>query len=344
MRRKRSRWNKKLKRWHDRHSKKLARYKKKKSCSYIPKGYKPPRVSFKTTPSMQVIVPEDFSLVNNTEETMRFFVAFSKEIEQAQRYTQFFIDSSQVRTVTVDALIYLLAILENNQKITIKKQYTYYGNFPNHDEAKKVYQESGFTKYVRAKNKILPTNTEKKRIIRGGQNDPNVAAQFCRFVIEKLGKRREETTSLFIILIELMSNVFHHAYERNSVKCWYIYAEHIDDYIRFVFVDTGVGIAKTVRKNFKEKVRALFGLNIGDGDLLRSTFSGDFRTQTKEGYRGNGLSTVRERVYTGPFKQFEAISGSGKCLISADDKKHGYMVSYNYDNAIHGTLYTFDIY
>lgn len=342
MRRKRSRWNKKLKRWHDRHSKKKSNYKK-KLCSYIPKEHKHITANSKVGERKTVIVPENFSLVDNTEETMTFFVTFSKDIECAKKRTQFFIDSSHVKNVTVDALIYLLATMENNRQINIKNQYTYLGNFPNHDGAKKVYQESGFTKYVEARNKTLPTNTEKKRIIRGFQNDPNVAAQFCEFVIEKLGKHRKETMPLFIIFIELMSNVFHHAYGENFVKHWYIYAEHIDDYVRFVFVDTGMGIAKTVRRNFKEKVRALFGLNVKDGDLLSSTFSGDFRTQTNEGYRGNGLSTVRQRVYTGPFKQFEAISGSGKCLIGIDGNKHEYLLSYNYDNAIHGTLYTFDI-
>lgn len=73
-----------------------------------------------------------------------------------------------------------------------------------------------------------------------------------------------------------------------------------NDRIRFIFVDTGFGIANTVKKNFKEKVQQLFGKMLGlgiainDAQLIQSAFNGDFRTSTNQDNRGNGLVTVKK--------------------------------------------------
>lgn len=89
----------------------------------------------------------------------------------------------------------------------------------------------------------------------------------------------------------------------------------------------------------------MLGIGAHDGDLLRSTFNGDFRTQTSEKYRGNGLSTVKQKVTEGTFRNFRVISGRGRCEIGSQlDKAEGTVISENYKNGIYGTLYAFDFY
>ena len=341
---KRSRWNRKTKKWKDDHSGRkhqkanAKRHKTKQGCC----RYFNKRKLFRENNKTIVVVPKRFSLIENTEETMSFFMDFVSLIQERMYRTEFYIDSRSVEYATVDALIYLIAILQNDS-VNIEMKYRYSGNFPKNADARKVYQESGFTSYVQSKIKELPHNTEKMKIVSGAKNDANVSKQFCEFVMQKLHKERREVAALYVIFIELMSNVYHHAYNNNFIaKRWYMYAEHIDDHVRFVFVDTGMGIAKTVRKNFKEKIESLVKIN--DGDLLKSTFKGDFRTRTNEIYRGNGLSTVREKVLVGMFENFQVISGSGKCIIGSQIKSEEHLKSVNYHNKIYGTVYTFDFY
>lgn len=291
-----------------------------------------------------LVPPKTFSLTENTEETMQFFMSFAKNIGEQKEGTVFLVDSKSVEYVTVDALIYLIAILEN-RVTNYRKKYNFIGNYPEDKEANRVYQESGFNKYVQSKRKNLPKSNEKMHIVSGLKNDPEIAREFCDFVIRTLGKTRKDTMPLQTILIELMSNVFHHAYEKNSfmAKRWYLYAEHFEDYVRFVFVDTGQGIAKTVRKNFKEIIGSILGLKPKDSKLIGSTFSGELkRSATGESFRGNGLHSVKRKVESGPFRSFEVFSGKGMVrLLSEDEGKS--VKEEDYENTLYGTLFSFII-
>ena len=344
-----SRWNTKKKKWHDYHCQKNQK-RKKRVFSSVSDSENRVDTKKKTEINKKYVsvsfdVPSIFSLVNNAEETIAFFDKLIEEINHKQYGKRFYINSINVESVTVDALIYLIAIMENI-KVNKYMHYQYEGNFPKSIEARKIYQESGFMSYVSSKIKRLPKNTEKMQIISGIRNDPVVAKTFCNFVMGKLNKSRVDVKNLQVVFIELMSNVFHHAYIDDDVmsKHWYIYAEHIEDFIRFIFVDTGVGIANTVRVNFKEKIMRMMKWGANDGDLLKSTFQGDFRTQTQENNRGNGLSAVREQVINGPFKRFEVISGRGYCAINKNIAENQCLKINNYSRSIYGTVYTFDVY
>ncbi|ASN67515.1 hypothetical protein 10S2_7 [uncultured Caudovirales phage] len=287
-------------------------------------------------------VPRSFSFIDSPSDTIDFFNDLVLEIKQKHYKKIFFINSFDVESVTVDALIYLIAIMQNI-KINLEMQYTFKGNLPHNEYASITYKESGFMAYVESKIKRLPDSTNKMKITSGSRNDPQIASQMCKFVMDKLNKKITDTLSLHKILIELMSNVYHHAYNNTDInkKIWYIYAEFVDDCIRFVFVDTGAGIASTVRKNFFEKLGRLTGTSYSDGDLIYSTLKGDFRTETKKVHRGNGLSGVKDLAKTGLFRNFTVISGSGSCAISNDENKE--LIKANYNNSIYGTIFIFDV-
>ena len=116
--------------------------------------------------------------------------------------------------------------------------------------------------------------------------------QFCEFVTSKLEKQRCEVMSLYVVFIELMSNVYHHAYGNNDfmARQWYIYAEHVDNHIQFVFVDTGMGIAKTVRKNFGEVIQMEVGA-LMVGKIVNHDIK-TFKRGDEKGYFLFGGSTV----------------------------------------------------
>lgn len=337
-----NRWNRKRKHWLDNHSRKLQKRKYKKKKRYSESREIRSTVRKKSS-RITLVPPSVFSITDNTEETMKFYMEFADEINNSEHGTTFWVDSSHVEYVTVDALIYLIAILQND-KTNIRRKYYISGNYPLNENANKVYQESGFNNYVNSSIKKLPTPTEKMHIIGGVKNESEIARDFCIFVMNCLGISRVDVMPLQTILIELMSNVYHHAYEKHSfmAKRWYMYAEYVDDYIQCVFVDTGYGIAKTVRKNFREWIKQAIGFKPKDAKLIESAFNGDFRTATNQPFRGNGLNHVKNKVLSGLFDRFEVYSGGGMVGIEKNGDK-AKMTTVDYKNTLYGTLFVFTI-
>lgn len=340
-----NKWKRKRKKWIDNHSKQYKRKKDHYKSVEKRRDTRNVKIEYKkdSPPKITLTPPESFSILDNAEETMNFYSSFVNELKTQQKGAIFWIDSSQVEHVTTDALIYLIAILQNKM-FNIKNQYKFSGNYPMNEYANRVYQESGFNNYVRSNMRKLPSSTKSMRIVGGEKNDSEVAKEFCDFVIKSLGKTRVEMMPLQTVLIELMSNVYHHAYEVNAfmAKKWYMFAEHIDDYVRFIFVDTGKGIASTVRKNFSEQIRTAIGIRPKDSFLIESAFKGEFRTATKATYRGNGLNHVKKRVMQGPFTQFEVYSGKGTVRFNIEDRQLT-LEKCEYKNMLYGTLYAFTI-
>ena len=348
-----SRWRHKRKRWLDYHAR-LGNRKKYKNIRVgisnakidVPGSTTTRRYGEDNKLEVTQTPPKNFSLVNNPEETMGFFMDFKNEIDRNQHGTRFYVDSKNVERVTVDALIYLIAILQND-KLNNNLKYSFAGSFPTNEDAKKVYTECGFMDYVDSKMKTLPSSNERMRIICGNNNDPNAAKEMCLFVMEKIGKQKKEIHPLQKVLVELMSNVYYHAYEKHSfmAKKWYMYAEHIDDYVRCVFVDTGFGIAQTARKSVGENIKLVLGMKVDDAEIIRSIFNSEIRTDrtsTKESYRGNGLVSVRNNVRSDLFEGLQVLSGRGRCIMMKDPVTDE-IVSYCYQNKLFGTLYEFII-
>lgn len=341
-----SRWSKKKKRWLDNHSRKG---KKRKVHSgrilYPNRGNEHVFRTVKDNkPTIVLTPPKRFSLTENTEETMSFFVQFAKEIERKEYGKSFFIDSSEVEFATVDAIIYLIAILQNDT-LNVSMNYSFSGNYPKNKDANRVYSESGFNNYVHSRRRVLPSSTSKMRIVSGIRNDSEVAGGFCDFVISSLNKTRRNIIPLQKVLIELMSNVYYHAYAKNTfmAKRWYMYAEHREDYVLGIFVDTGQGIAKTVKTRFGERLKRILGLDYDDAKLIKSAFSSDiFRSSTNERHRGNGLQSVRRNVQEDIFEEFEVFSGRGRCIMPKDDDPEE-IISVYYKQTLYGTLFKFII-
>ena len=342
-----STWKERRKQWLERKARegnKRKHRKKQKNFQRYSNSSKVVRKRTHGSPTqVNIVPPNNFSLINNAEETISFFQDFKAEIDKRERGTHYYIDSSSVKQVTVDAIIYLIAILQNDP-VNIAYHYSFSGNYPADSEACRIYKESGFEDYVFSHRHQLPESNKKMKILSGTDNNSEAAKELSDFVITNLGKAKKEIHPLQKTLIELMSNVYYHAYEKNSfmAKKWYIYAEHTDDYIRCIFVDTGLGIAQTAKKNFAERFGLLFGKEVNDGKIINSIFKGDFRTATNERFRGNGLSSVRNNLRSEIFREFEVFSGRGRCIIPTGDESDD-IVSLKLNNRLYGTLFHFVI-
>ena len=116
--------------------------------------------------------------------------------------------------------------------------------------------------------------------------------------------------------------------------CWYMYAEYSENKIRLIFLDTGLGIATTVKKKyfFEKYIKK-------DSELIESAFMGEFRTETQKEHRGLGLPALKEYAEKGYFKSFFVLSGKGGYKYQGN----GMFSRLDIENKIYGTIYVIDL-
>lgn len=263
-----------------------------------------------------------------------------RKFERSMPRTDFLINSDNVISVTTDAIMYLIALMRNHKE-SRRRLYSIRGNYPIDAEAKRVYMESGFLRFVRSKERILPDNNSKMSIVSGRRSDTKSAKLICQFVVEKLIVPRSYIKGLYEVIIEMMSNVYYHAYneEDTMIPEWYMYAEYEENKVKILFLDTGLGIGKTVKKHsIYEKIVNRVGKGI-ESKLIKSALDGEFRTKTQKNNHGKGLPSIKEFALDEKVEEFHVISGKGHCWTNHSEK----IYTQELKQGICGTVYSFVI-
>ena len=283
-------------------------------------------------------VPENFSLIHNTEETVKYFNHIISVIEKKCFKQKFYINAFDVEYVTTEALIYMIAVVYNI-KANRALQYSFEGNLPFNRMAREVFEKSGYLNYFKMKRLKMPDSSECVQIVSGNLVDPHVAQHMCDFVISKLQIDREKTRVLYATLIELMSNTAKHAYkaeQKEMLECWYLYAIYKDEKITFSFVDTGQGIPRTIKKKYIEKVNP----TITDAQLIKLALTDSGRSETRLPNRGKGLPQLYGQVQNNNISDFFVLSGAGSCTF---EKANEELTLSNFPHRIYGTIFSFSI-
>ena len=284
--------------------------------------------------------PEVFSFIENPTKTTEFFdniLDYLSIIRKNKK--EIFFDISNIQKLTIDALMYLIAII-NNISENYKLKYSFSGNFPKNEKVLKLLKESGFLNYVKTNKPIINKKVNENIQIRNGYNsNTETVKSIIDFLVEKTSLKIIEFTDLYEICIELMSNTFHHAYSNNSIlsKVWYLFVEKDANIIKLSFIDVGNGITNTIRKNFTEKIKIL-GLK-EDSNYIMSALKGEFRSRTNLKYRNKGLPTVYKYSKKEEIRRFEIISEKGIYKIdeSGNEKLEDLITP------LQGTLYYWEI-
>lgn len=284
--------------------------------------------------------PPVFSIVENPIETIHFFnriISLMTKKNTASK--ELFINIEDVTTLRTDALMYLLAIMNNHDR-KYDKSVRFSGNEPTDREVRKKFKESGFYNYVQPRgNARLNKNTDKIQIVSGGKCDTKTAKRVSDFVCRIADVPTRKCSFLYNTMIELMSNTHKHAYKEGGVlmPIWYCFVEHDGKgKVSFIFMDTGSGIPSTVRKNFAERVDFL-GLK-EENKYVISALDGEFRTATKQDYRGKGLPKIREYRANESIKDLHIVSNRADVEVGMEDYRGG-----DLKEAMQGTLYYWSI-
>ena len=286
--------------------------------------------------------PVNFSIINNDEDTIKVFNDAIKCImsseDQKDRKKKLYFDLSKIKKLTIEAIMYLLAII-NNLSEQHNRKCIFTGNLPENPFAQQKIIQSGFLKYVRMNNINIITRTFEKIQIRTGNNvDTKTAKEIIKFVMTHISDTPLKWFRfLTTIFIELMTNTFDHAYEDDVLeKYWYIYVEKEKDKICFSFLDTGVGIPQTVSRDWTEKIDFLKLKK--DYEYIDSALNGEFRTKTRERNRGKGLPSIFGIKKEGKIDNLIIISGDGYVKYSGNKKSTKTM-----KNSTRGTIVYWEI-
>lgn len=294
----------------------------------------------KETRKFQFSAPLNFSFIENPNETNLFFNSIISFISDKRNYGKsIFIDISKIQNLTIDALMYLLAIV-NNINDSCNNKCSFSGNAPFDERINKMFLESGFYNYVRYNgSEPITYNSDSIKIVSGRISDTVTAKQMADFVIDKGKITRLQAHFIYIMMIEMMSNTHKHAYNDTELLLpqWYCYAEYDKkDTISFTFMDTGEGIPATVHKNFAEKLDIL--KIRGDDKYVVSALNGDFRTSTEEKNRGKGLPKIREFCRTKKIYNMKILTNRAEVAVMSDK-----CISRKLDSPLRGTLYYWEI-
>lgn len=306
-------------------------------ATHITQGFKPPkkRIAFKA--------PATFSLSINTEETSMYLYNVLCSANAREYNREIFCDLSEITQMTVDAIMYLIAIIKNARH-SKKYNVEICGNTPKNRKCAEYLERVGFYNFVK---KITATDINppfnSSLIIKSGYNvDPNIQKETCQYVNKCTSLDKIATRPLFSIIGELMTNAVQHAYIDNTsemLEQWYLCVEDTKEHLRFVFLDTGAGIPSTVRRSFGEYV--LKGIINDDDKILRSAFQGEFRTRTREPNRGRGLPSIYDYCKNGVVEEMLVFSGNGFCSFS---KVNNFVIeTKKLHNYITGALYVWTI-
>ena len=288
----------------------------------------------------QFSAPLNFSLVNNPNETNKFFnkvIDFISDKRNSGK--KIFIDISKIQDLTIDALMYLLVIV-NNLNDGYNNKYSISGNAPADEKINKMFVESGFYDYVKYRGREpITANSDSVKIVSGTISDTTIAKQITDFVIDKGKITKNQAHFIYIMMIEMMSNTHKHAYNHNGALLpqWYCYAEYDkNDTISFTFMDTGEGIPATVHKNFAEKLD-LFKIK-GDDKYVVSALNGVFRTATQLINRGKGLPKIREFCREKKICNMKILANRANVSVFPEKCDSQLL-----DAPLHGTLYYWQV-
>jgi hypothetical protein len=256
--------------------------------------------------ALQVVIPKDFTLLNNLEGTLGL-IRYCKDYVMSS-FKNVIFKFEDVEMIGNGAITLLISLIGEMLEAGVKVG----GTLPNNQKARDFFINSGFYEYF---NKDLSQVSKNKNAIVTHGTDKtgaNKTAPLVRRAMETVFGRNERNQKIQGMLVELMANTVNHAFiTEGHHKSWYLSVNHEDhkNKVSFSFVDNGVGILSTIRVKFADRLSnmTLFG---SDADILKESFNGEFGSRTREINRGMGLPVVRKTYENGYISDLKVITNN----------------------------------
>lgn len=248
---------------------------------------------------LTIKIPANFSLRHNTEQVLKKVAELDFALRQRRKI---FINLKDITEITPGAILLLLSKMKKFQDQRIP----FNGNFPRDIVVREKFTKSGFFnilyKYKFQSAAQIATDEVKDDFTHKGKKVyPELAGKFMSQAVAKVFGQNETNSGIYRILIEAMNNTFNHAAgKRQGGERWWIMSYHYEDrnVMSFVFLDNGIGILNSIKKNavkdgIWDKLRKKF---TDDVELLKAAFDGREKSSTGLPYRGKGLPAMQESL------------------------------------------------
>lgn len=257
---------------------------------------------------VDLTVPENFSIVENVEQS----ISFINDLDKLYRMKKpIFVNLYDVKNFGYETIVILLAIVIKFKKAKIN----FNGNYPNDEIARKRLIQSGFFEVLFGKHGMNSS-------ISGN----GIYTHSNKSVDAKLGSELISQASSFIwgsdryctgvqrTLIELMQNTNNHAGDIPGEKKWWVSLNCTDKEkkVIFAFVDFGKGIFNSLikeKKWYQWFVRNKD--NQSNAKILEQILKGQMhKTVTGQSHRGKGLPGIYESFQNNAFANLHIISNN----------------------------------
>jgi hypothetical protein len=277
--------------------------------------------------SKRLRVPEEFSLINNTEETINYINKLKSNFHFLRKT---FVDLQNVKKITNDAIIVLLSIVSQfpSRKIAVS------GNKPKDVHVCDILEQSGFFDHVSGVISSKNASTKSKIITEKYiQVKSDITSILVSEAVETVFGEKGRSPGIQRALVELMGNTFEHATLKEEKEHWWLSIFHDFDgkKVCFSFVDNGLGILETLKP--KPIYSLLASLNFkSPKDILKEAMTGEIGSRHQLKSRGQGLPSFITSQDRNSFDNLIVISNSA-CGKITDD------FYVNLNNEFTGTLF-----
>ena len=245
----------------------------------------------------KIHAPKCLSMIEKPEDTLEFISLLERALDKREKV---FVVLKHVEKIASGAIIVLLSIMIKFKKHRVD----FNGDHPINDNARTVLLKSGFFEHLyETKNDHISIQGHKGIFTHANKIvDQKLSDQLISKVSKMIWGESKRCPGVQTTYIELMQNTNNHA-SLNGPKehHWYTTVSYNKEKNKacFSFIDYGVGIIESIKKNEKGKFWNSLSKII---DLLRPQDNGDFlkllldgsihQTATGNYYRGKGLPGV----------------------------------------------------
>jgi hypothetical protein len=273
------------------------------------------------------VAPTTFSLLENPEETIAFLNGLRSH---ANKY-RLTLDLANVNKLTTDGIAVLIA--------TLRQLRTYIrGNLPKDSAAQNMLVGSGFFAHVNKMQELPSVSHGQISQERSKKVQPDLAKELIHFGTRALGSE-QKCTAAYSVLIESMSNTHNHAAPKRTTdrEQWWatVFADANRKRVCFTFVDTGIGIFKSVKLSNVRKLYKLVGIR-NDTDILRDMLHGMVESSTGHAYRGKGLPNIYKMSQMGRIKSLVIVANDVHCNVTTNEYRM-------LENSFRGTVLYWEI-
>jgi hypothetical protein len=271
-------------------------------------------------PPRSLVAPVILSLVDSPDESASFFAKML-----ASKHRDLFVDLSDVRTITPDAIALLLAtvkFLDQKRKVYVS------GNYPEAEFATETIRMSGFNEYLRTS--MPPSANVSGAIIRQdlSLNSKQANGIFARKLVDFATSNQSDESNrsnrlrlkmAYGHLLECMGNTHQHAGNVPGEKTWW--ASVFRDVRRrcdcFTFIDMGVGIFNSIELSVRLRLYNVTGLL--RPRILKELLEGKIPSSTGKSYRGRGLPSIYQSAMAGKIQRLVILTNEVYADTSRDD-------------------------